>query len=311
MARILIINFHRITDGEWFKATLEIIGSKWTFVPVSVLEELCYEKLPHPNVCHITFDDGDRTFYDIAFPVLKKMSVPASLYFSPKVIIQHSNYWFQEIPKLSTHILKQVIVEMCAFPIQQIDHLEIINILKCLPINKIQAVIRKCKEIQGSPEFASQNITLSELNEIASSELYTIGAHTLNHPVLKNEDDRTAAEEISGSIIRLAEMLDTEIKHFAFPNGIPEIDFGEREICILRKEGIKIAFTVMPGYNNEKTDPYNLRRIGLSGESKILIQAKLVLGKKWNWLKSVINETEYDQRRKIYSILASLGPGPQ
>ncbi len=70
-----------------------------------------------------------------------------------------------------------------------------------------------------------------------------VGAHTMNHPILKNEDDASSKFEIEASVGDLSTLLGSRVTTFAYPNGIPGMDFGEREVKLLGASGIRLAFT--------------------------------------------------------------------
>ena len=81
-------------------------------------------------------------------------------------------------------------------------------------------------------------MNLDEILELEKSDLVTIGAHTLNHPILQNESLETSRKEITDSIIELEKLLGHKIKYFAYPNGAKALDFGMREIDILKENKI-------------------------------------------------------------------------
>jgi len=73
-----------------------LLKSKYSLVDLNFFENLNnYKK--KKGFCHITFDDGDKTFYTVAYPILKKHNVPATLFVSPKIVVKQENFWFQEI----------------------------------------------------------------------------------------------------------------------------------------------------------------------------------------------------------------------
>ena len=111
-----------------------------------------------------------------------------------------------------------------------------------MQINQIHEIIKQYREKNHTPKKLFQNMTVSNLKEVNQSGLVTIGAHTINHPVLKNENDVTSKYEINESINDLSGILNREIKYFSYPNGIPGIDFSERERTYLRESGIQLAF---------------------------------------------------------------------
>ncbi|MBE3090467.1 MAG: polysaccharide deacetylase family protein [Actinobacteria bacterium] len=88
----LVIYFHNIYSINWFRSTLRTIKNIYNFIRIEDIESCCYDNKKYNNRCHICFDDGDITVYKNAFPVLREMNVPATLFVSPKVISDGSNY---------------------------------------------------------------------------------------------------------------------------------------------------------------------------------------------------------------------------
>ena len=78
-----VINFHRVTDEQWFDAILRFLSSKYELVSVDVLYDVCRGRVHANNLCHITVDDGDRSFCEIVLPALTRRGIPASLFVSP------------------------------------------------------------------------------------------------------------------------------------------------------------------------------------------------------------------------------------
>lgn len=72
-------------------------------------------------------------------------------------------------------------------------------------------------------------MTAEQIRQIDREGLVDIGAHTLTHPILANETDLRAEEEICSSITRLEAMLGHPVLTFAYPNGVPGVNFGARE----------------------------------------------------------------------------------
>ena len=77
---------------------------------------------------------------------------------------------------------------------------------------------------------------------MAASGLVTIGAHTINHPVLKNESDTGCRYEIAESVKQLELILEKPVKYLAYPNGRLHLDFGEREMNYLKESNIALYF---------------------------------------------------------------------
>jgi peptidoglycan/xylan/chitin deacetylase (PgdA/CDA1 family) len=302
-----IINFHDITDGILFERVIAILMSKYKLVSIVDIGNFYYKNIDLRNSCHLTFDDGDKTFYEIAYPILKKHNIPASIFVSPHVCKEKVNYWFQEIEEYDIVELKKIICENYPYEFSDFKKYSIFSILKCFKIAQIWNIIELYqKKFDVTPkEFL--NIDVDHLKQIDSEGLVTIGAHTMNHPILANEDDQTSQEEITKSFLGLEEILGHEINYFAFPNGIPKYDFGAREVETLKSINCKIAFSC-PHKNITKYDnPLVISRYNLSLDNLSYIKLKLFLGEYWDMMKNLLFKGEIHARIELKNKLNRSG----
>ena len=286
MKRNLIINFHVVNDPEWFERVILLLRSKYSLVELSFFENIDnYKK--KKGFCHITFDDGDKTFYTVAYPILKKHNVPATIFVSPKIIMEHVNFWFQEVRGYDKNVMNAIFAKELSLPLAKISKTGFINILKRLPVTHINKFIELYRKETNTPLKPFQNMNLVQILEVEKSGLVTIGAHTLNHPILKNENNEVCYREITESIIGLQELIGRKIKYFAYPNGIPNKDFGDREIEIVRKSNILIAVSGEQKFISKDDNLLAFPRIGISYGSMRFIRLKLTMGTKWGILKKL------------------------
>ena len=168
----------------------------------------------------------------------------------------------------------------------------IINILKNLKIDEIWNIIWTYRKLFNADSKDSQNMNVEQLLEIDRQGLVTIGAHTLSHPILANEDTVKSSLEIGNSINELSNILGHEIRCFAYPNGISFIDFGQREINILKSMNCRISFSTESKNFTIKDHPLCIPRFGLSYGNKSLVKTKLLLGNNWNKIRNLKSRSE-------------------
>ena len=147
---------------------------------------------------------------------------------------------------------------------------------------------------------------LDQLLEVESSGLITVGAHTLNHPILKNESDEVSYYEITDSIFELQKVLKHQIRYFAYPNGIPDYDFSEREISFLIRNNISLAVSGDGKFISKQDNKLALPRLILSNESIPFVKIKIVFGAIGGKLKSLFFANESKNRHKILLILEKI-----
>jgi peptidoglycan/xylan/chitin deacetylase (PgdA/CDA1 family) len=301
-----IINFHIVNDGVWFDSILCLLKSKYKLITIESLHEFYIGSINLKNSCHITIDDGQKSFYDIIFPVLKKHNVPASVYVSPKICSEKSNYWFQEVIGYNQIELKRIIADTLNIPFNLLIKYNTDSILKTRPIYQIHEIIKRYQKTTHTAEKIFQNMTVSNLKNVDQSGLVTIGAHTINHPILKNEDDANSKYEINKSVCELSTLLKKEIKYFAYPNGIPILDFTERETSYLRNIGIQMGFTTESNNFSINNNTMCIPRIGISNrESATFVKTKLSLGFFWNIFKRLKPTGEYRERMELNRIIST------
>ena len=300
-----ILNFHQVNDSIWFDEIVSNLRSKYVFVSAEDLSEFYKGNISLKNSVHITIDDGDNSFYKVIFPILQKHKIPASIFVSPKICIEETNFWFQEIEGYNQLELKRLIADMTNIPLSSIIKFSSESILKNLKINQIQEIIIKYRKLTHTSEKLFQNMNVTELKEVYQSGLVAIGAHTINHPVLKNEDDATSKYEICESINELSGILNHEIKYFSYPNGMPGIDFTDRERTYLKENGIQLAFSTQ-SKNFSILDEYtSIPRFGISNkENNLYFETKMYLGSNWERLTRLKPNGEYRERKELIRIFS-------
>jgi peptidoglycan/xylan/chitin deacetylase (PgdA/CDA1 family) len=294
---------HVVDNPQWFEHTVLWLKSNYTMVSLSVFEDKKnYSK--RQSLCHLTFDDGDLTFYTVAFPVLKKHNVPVTIFVSPEKIVSHKNFWFQEIEGYDTVKMAEIVSNNSLIPFEMAKEYGMHAVLKCFEIEKINEFIKIYQTHTDTPPKEFRNMNLDEILDAKNSGLVTIGAHTLSHPILDNETDEKCEQEIAVSILKLSELINEEVRYFAYPNGIPNLDFGEREKEILRENHIKIAVSTEPNFATKRIDEFAFPRKGITYGNIRFIKFKLFLGKSWNFVKNIQKLSERRKReilrKKLY-----------
>lgn len=268
-----VINFHEVSNSDWFEKVIIYLKSQYKMISANDIINYYYHGAHLKNVCLITVDDGDKTSYDVIYPILKKHQVPAIFFISPEKMLRngkHCNFWFQEALNCDNGNSLMEKIHQGNYSIDEIW--EIID-------NSKGGHFR---------EQADLNMTLGQVKWIDDEGLVTIGAHTLDHPFLARESDERSKYEIEESILLLEKELGHPISAFAYPNGTPLSDYGEREISIVQQSSVVIAFSTKPRGFSYKNNPYEIPRFGLSCGSIPFIRLKLLLGSHYLKFKNVI-----------------------
>ena len=299
----IVVMFHEIHSSVWFNEVLVHLGKKYKFVNADQL----YENIHSTGLCHITFDDGHRSFFENAYPVLYELQIPATLFVSPKVIEEETNYWFQTVRKLNNNDFHQYVCKKVSYRFSNpITDYSVYSILKSIPVKIILELIENYESENRIEEEPYMNITKEQLIELNNSGLVEIGSHTNNHPILANESDNMLEWEIKDSIERLEKLIGKDIGYFAYPNGQPVLDFGDRELKILKETTIKLAFSTDSRKIKEETNNYMVPRIGISKGNNFFIDNKIRFAEQWIQLRNAIHRNTEDKERKYLKAMSLL-----
>lgn len=275
-----VFYLHDEQSQEQFEQKLLWFKSRYNLVGIQDVEDCIYNGRKLSNVCHLTVDDGWRSTYEVIYPVMKKHGVPFSMFVSPHVLETGMNFWYYTMKFCDETELKQMLVDRgyysrdaVRFPFELLAK-EIL----------IDDVYQLLDEYVTSHHLHIERgfCNLHELIEMKDSGLVEIGAHTMTHPILASVDAERSKNEITNSVLRLSELLNKEVRTFAYPNGLKNLDFGEREMTTVKKAGIKMAFSVDPGVVSRSVNPMAIPRVGS--------EKRLKLGRLGLWLPSVTNQ---------------------
>jgi peptidoglycan/xylan/chitin deacetylase (PgdA/CDA1 family) len=222
----------------------------------------------------ITIDDGFQDNYDVAFPILRQLNLPATIFLTSGLVGTQSSPWIDEIAlairdckatsfyfpllfgdeviTLSGYEAKAQAFHRIFQEMLYLDHKKKLEILKELLLN-----------LRGNSDLSKvRDRIMLEWKEIKemSRNMISFQAHTLSHPTLSKMPLEKAVFEIRESKRIIEKQLGTRVKHFAVPNG-KDKDFIEelRDYC--RNGGFESIATTNFGCVKEGTDPYNLPRI--------------------------------------------------
>lgn len=238
----------------------------------------------------LTFDDGYRDNREWAYPVLKRHGVPFAIYVPTSFPDQSGELWWLVLEQV---IAKNVRIAFtlnersmqfeCVTPEEKRDAYEAVYwALRSLPDEtELRRVVRDLAErggvdVQGI--CRDKCMTWSELAELAADPLVTIGAHTVNHFMLRKMDEETARGEMQMSVSAIERALGKRPQHFSYPVGDPT-SAGPREFQIAAEVGFKTAVTTRPGmlFPEHKQHLMALPRISLNGEYQAMRYVKVLL----------------------------------
>jgi len=109
------------------------------------------------------------------------------------------------------------------------------------------------------------------------------GSHTRTHNVLSETDKNSALEEIRGSKKILEEILQDDVRYFAYPYGKRELDFNDDSMRIVKEAGYSAAFSTNNGCITNNSDIFALERLGVRDFPMFVFKVRIsgIFENKW------------------------------
>jgi len=238
--RLAVLGYHGVEDSAGFEAHLDVLQR--SFVPVSLrrVEEAANggRTLPAHSVL-VTFDDGDRSVYTHALPLLAARGIPAVCFVIPGLVGTAAPFWWEEVEHLvrhggTTHRVPATRPEITA------------HTLKLLSEGDRQLALAELRATAGAPMPQQRQLDPAELRELEAGGV-VVGNHTMTHPCLDRCDDDQVRTEVLEAHHRLTELLGRQPTSFAYPNG----NTDERAHRFLAQAGYRSGFL----YNHRLAAP--------------------------------------------------------
>ncbi len=252
---------HDEVNPESFEQRIIWFKNHYNPVSINELREHVYGGKKLKNACMLSVDDGWRSTYDIIFPIMKKHNVPFTIFVSPHITRTGKNFWYYSYKFCNQEDLKNIIVSRGYFS-DEVRKFPCDLILKEIPVDVTYDVIEEYLSSHPEVEIPRGFMNTEELLELHRSGLVEIGAHSLTHPILKGESRERSKSEIINSVEQLSDLIGTEVKSFAYPNGLKSLDFDNDEMQFAKEAGIDMAFTVHPGVITSRSNSLALPRWG-------------------------------------------------
>jgi peptidoglycan/xylan/chitin deacetylase (PgdA/CDA1 family) len=230
-------------------------------------------------VC-LTFDDGYTDMLEYAYPLLKKYEMPFALFIATSFPDRLGELWWvalEAVVAQNARVGLMIDGEQKFFECETVaQKRELYEALYgYLRSMKSEEEVRKtvrdlCATYRVDLPAFCRDMCMGwdEIVKIAADPLCTIGAHTVNHPMLKKlSNDATVRAEIEQSRAVLEAALGKRPDHLAYPVGDPT-SAGPREFRIAAELGFKTAVTTRPGvlFKAHRTHLTALPRISVNGE---------------------------------------------
>jgi len=277
-ARLAILTYHKVLqeadplqadepDAKSFDEQMSWLAQDFTVLPLpEAVERLRRGALPARAVC-VTFDDGYANNLEVALPILERHKIAATVFIAVDAV-QRGVMWNDLVIEAVRHCKSDAHLTRAGFEglsiaddrarAHCIDQL--LKQLKYLPLTeRWERAARLFRELVDA-EPPRLMMTPEMVRTLARAGV-DIGAHTVNHPILKKLDDGAARTEIVESWHWVKDVTGAAPRSFAYPNGRPGQDYERKHATMVRDAGFDLAVSTHWACASQRSDVYELPRL--------------------------------------------------
>lgn len=237
-------------------------------------------RMERPVAC-VTFDDGFGSVHDLAFPVLERLCIPATVFLVTDRVDTDTTVWFARLHQaICETTASEVSLGDQRFPLN--DPLEraaasagLQRMLKPLERTQfaetLEAVLGRL-EAPGrrteAPCAPMRMLRRGEIRRMSGGGLVRFGSHTASHQILSRTTPEDAWREVERSVAAIAALVERPSRVFSYPNGGPD-DFDAGTIAAVKRAGLMYAVTMIEQPNPPNVDPYRVRRYGAGDDDHL------------------------------------------
>lgn len=275
-----VLTFHRVNDDHdpflpalptaVFEARVAHIARHYRALTVEdLVGRMGAGRVPR-NAVAITFDDGYRDNLTHAAPILARHGVPATIFLATGHIGSAEPTWFDRLAVALKTTWRDRLVLDGEAPLPLTTRAERLRALdaglarlKRAPDDERRRSLARILDWLGAPGLAAAKSSMLTWDDVHALRGlgFSVGAHTVTHPILSRLAPEAAWSEISGAKAAIERALGEPVRAFAYPNGGPD-DYTETTTRLVREAGFTCAVTTRHGVNTADTPPLELRRGG-------------------------------------------------
>lgn len=265
-------------DAGAFTEQVRYLGERFAVAPLEEAAAMLAEGRIERPTAAITFDDGFQSVHDVAFPILRSMGLPATVFLNTGLCGTADTVWFCRLHGAICRTARSVIswrgqhldlrsrgLRARASSLLQARLKDLSHIEMGEEVRRIIAGLGDDPDAPLPPESPYRMLSVESARALDASGLVSLGAHTHDHAILTRIDEARRQEEIEGSLRGVSDLTGRPCRVFAYPNGRRQ-DYDPGAVALLRALGVRVAVTSVPGPNVMGTSPLELCRYGVGAD---------------------------------------------
>jgi glycosyltransferase involved in cell wall biosynthesis/peptidoglycan/xylan/chitin deacetylase (PgdA/CDA1 family) len=249
----------RALSAAEFRKQMTVLKQRCEIVTLSELVDRKSRGIAERPLAAVTVDDGYADFYRIAFPILRELNIPATVFVTTGFIDRKLFLWPDQIRALldkagagsfritgvwsDTQVVLGTSAQREAAWNQLADQL--VFATQEVRMQAVQDLSRSLGvSLSETDMLPYEAMTWTQLKELVEAGI-EVGDHTYAHACLTAMSQEEARRELTKSKELLERNLRTVIRSFAFPNGTRR-DCNKELIGLLEQLGYESAVLAIP-----------------------------------------------------------------
>jgi len=229
----------------------------------------------------LTFDDGMRNHATVVAPILRRHKVPAQFFVCSRSATPGQYLWFVYLRAFERHFagtgvrFRGELLDMS--PAHRRRNVQRLRAFLLTLTPHPAAMYRVIEdELPRLEDFVSKDViadsyagmTAEQTGELAASPLFSVGVHTVDHPLLTKCTAQDMAAQIQRNKTWIESICNVGCDSIAYPGG----DYNRAVIDSSRQVGIVCGYAIIP--NAHGNSPYDIPRVGVYATSLAILGFK-------------------------------------
>lgn len=253
-----------------FDAQMRLLSESGLVSSLTDLLEDSRQGRPVGGRVAVTFDDGFENNYSVAFPILKRHGVPATVFLTTGFIGSSRVFWVDKLEYLLNEARVQEIVlsmvggrfSLASIELRTAALRDIKQALKRNPawVDDTIAELEAVSGVAAKYDYPDYRMmTWAQVREMQRSGLCEFGGHTVDHTILSRLSRTDKEFQVQQSKMTMEKELGRPAALFAYPEGQQD-HFDDEVVDVVRQAGFVAAASAIFGQNTAATSIYHLHR---------------------------------------------------
>ena len=282
--KILVLGYHDLYadaidpvdnfDGlrvrrDRFEQQMRYVAARYHVVPLDQLLDPSVRSPRGKPLAAITFDDGYKNVYRIAYPILRRLRLPATVFVIPGFSLHGRMPWWERLRAFVAGTQRPVAIVPIQgtrryFPLITVADREDVLVQLAAELHRVppeareEALTRLAADlgVEEGSQLRCAPLSVDELREMINGGI-AVGSHGRSHDSFLHLGYEDLFAELTESKQVLESVTGQSVTWLAYPYG----DYSREAMEAVRRAGYQGAVTTSPRLYDAAADPHAIPRI--------------------------------------------------